>query len=112
MAGRGMIGGVGAQRLATTRVLVFPRMRASQVPIPNPFPEPPVPEIDAAGLMVPPWVKYPSIPRASIGWRMGEGEGYWDDFRAWWERQPTVVQAQVRVAYPEPAGWSGFYDRV
>ena len=78
----------------------------------NPFPDPPVPEFDAAGLMVPPWVKYPAIPRASIGWRMGEGEGYWDDFRAWWESQPATIHTAVRAAYPEPPGWAGFYERV
>jgi hypothetical protein len=80
--------------------------------MPDPFPDPPVPAFDTAGLMVPPWIKYPDILRASIGWRMGEGEGYWDDFRAWWEQQPVEVQAQVKTAYPEPSGWSGFYERV
>ena len=78
----------------------------------SPFPDPPVPEFDVAGLMVPPWVKHPAIPRASIGWRMGEGEAYWDDFRAWWESQPADVQAAVRAAYPEPPGWAEFYERV
>ena len=82
------------------------------MPMPDPFPDPPVPEFDAAGLMVPPWVKYPAIPRASIGWRMGEGEEYWDGFRAWWEQQPASIHARVRAAYPELAGWSGFYERV
>jgi hypothetical protein len=78
----------------------------------NPFPDPPMPEFDLAGLMVPPWVKYPAIPRASIGWRMGEGEEYWDNFRAWWDRQQVDIQAAVRATYPEPSGWVGFYERV
>ena len=78
----------------------------------NPFPDPPVPEFDSAGLMVPPWIKYPAIPRASIGWRMGEAEGYWDDFRTWWESQPVSVHTAVRAAYPELPGWAGFYERV
>ena len=78
----------------------------------DPFPDPAVPTFDAAGLMIPPWVKYPAIPRASIGWRMGEGEGYWDDFRDWWKKQSEVVREHVKAVYPEPPTWSGFYDRV
>jgi hypothetical protein len=78
----------------------------------DPFPDPPVPAFDAAGLMVPPWIKFPAIPRASIGWRMGEGEGYWDDFREWWAEQPAVVREQMQSAYPTPTGWGGFYERV
>jgi hypothetical protein len=80
--------------------------------IANMFPDPPIPDFDAAGLMVPPWVKYPAIPRASIGWRMGEGEEYWDNFRVWWEQQLPEVRDRVQSTYPEPAGWSGFYERV
>jgi hypothetical protein len=76
----------------------------------DPFPDPEVPAFDGAGLMVPPWVKYPAIPRASIGWSMGEGEEYWDAFRAWWAAQPIELRVRVRASYPEPEGWSGFYD--
>jgi hypothetical protein len=76
------------------------------------FPDPPVPTFDGAGLMVPPFVKCARIPRASIGWRMGEGEEYWDEFRAWWGRQPAGVRAEVRDAYPEPLGWVRFYDEL
>ena len=71
----------------------------------------PAPTFDRAGLMVPPWVKYPGMPRVSIGWRMGEGERYWDEFRAWW-RQSAGVRADVRSAYPEPLGWMKFYDEL
>jgi hypothetical protein len=67
---------------------------------------------DRAGLMIPPWVKYPAIPRASIGWRLGEGEDYWDEFRAWWSRQPAGVRAEVQAAYPEPLGWVFFYKEL
>jgi hypothetical protein len=30
--------------------------------------------------MIPPWKKYPDIPRFSIGWRMGDGEDYYAQF--------------------------------
>ena len=76
------------------------------------FLDPLVPKFGTTGLMVPPWAKYPSSPRASVCWRMGEGEGYWDDFRAWWEVQPAAIQVAVRAAYPEPPGWVGFYECV
>src|SRR4051812_18563652 len=78
----------------------------------SPFPDPEIPTFDAASLMIPPWIKYPAIPRASIGWRMGEGEGYWDDFRLWWNEQEESTRQRVRTAYTEPSGWSGFYERV
>lgn len=77
----------------------------------DPFPDPPVPTVDDDGLMIPPWVKYPAIPRASIGWRMGEGEEYWDEFRGWWQVQTVETRQLVRARYPEPAGWSEFYLR-
>lgn len=72
----------------------------------------PVPTFDRAGLMVPPFVKYPRMARVVVGWRMGEGEKYWDEFRAWWGRQPAGVRATVRDAYPEPLGWVMFYDEL
>jgi hypothetical protein len=77
-----------------------------------PFPDPPVPDIDSAGLRVPPWVKYPNIPLGSLGWRMGTGEEYWYSFRDWWCAQPGATRLAVKTAYPEPAGWSGFYARL
>ena len=34
-------------------------------------------------LMAPLWLKYPSIPEGSIGWRMGYGESYAEQFYQW-----------------------------
>ena len=67
-------------------------------------------ERDTEGLMVPPWVMYPAMPRASIGWRMGYGEEYWDDFRVWWLTQTAEVHSRVQTKYAEPPDWSGFYE--
>jgi len=39
----------------------------------RPFPDPEIPSIDAGGLMIPPWIKYPNLPKGSVGWRMGVG---------------------------------------
>ena len=69
-------------------------------------------EKDTDGLMAPPWIKNPAMPRASIGWRMGYGEEYWDEFRVWWLAQTAEVRVRVQTNYPEPPGWSGFYQNV
>ena len=65
---------------------------------------------ETEGLMVPPWIEYPAMPRTSIGWRMGYGEEYWDEFRAWWLAQSPDVRGQMKAQYPEPPGWTGFYQ--
>jgi hypothetical protein len=75
----------------------------------GPFPDPQVPSTDASGFMVPPWVKYPNIPRQSIGWRMGVGEQYLQEFVSWWSKQVRANRLALRDAYPEPEQWSGFF---
>jgi hypothetical protein len=76
----------------------------------GPFPDPPIQDLDADGLMVPPWIKYPNIGEGSIGWRMGIGEHYKDTlYPVWWSRQPRPVRLRVRKQYPEPNWWSGYY---
>jgi hypothetical protein len=56
----------------------------------------------------PPWVKYPSIPCYSIGWRMGVGEEY---MREWWFNPIfSGKDSSVRVDYfkkylPLPFSW-------
>jgi hypothetical protein len=69
----------------------------------------PAPNPDDEALRLPPWVKYPNIARRSIGWQMGLGEDYWVAFRRWWGGQPEETRERVRVKYPEPAEWSGYY---
>lgn len=69
----------------------------------------PDPDPDAEGLRLPPWRKYPNIPRGSIGWRMGFGEEHWDEFYEWWLLQPEETRTRIRVKYPEPPEWAGFY---
>ena len=67
-------------------------------------------ELAAHGTLVPPWIKYPEIPRRSIGWRMGSGEWYLDLWRYWWER----LDAAAREAYvarwtpDRPDAWSNW----
>jgi hypothetical protein len=75
----------------------------------GPWPDPPIPDLDSDGLMVPPWIKYPNLPRTSMGWRMGQGEAYRDDFDLWWSRQPRNIRLAARSKYPESVEWSGFW---
>jgi hypothetical protein len=76
----------------------------------KPFPNPPIPDTDAEGLRVPPWIKYPNIPLGSIGWRMGAGEEYLISFDDWWLKQTITIQLQVKTTYPAPELWSNFYS--
>jgi hypothetical protein len=86
-------------------------MRISSRKTVDPFPDPPVPEIDGDGLMVPPWIKFPNIPLGSMGWRMGMGELYWARFVNWFRAQSTEIRAQVAAKYPEDEDWADFYQR-
>jgi len=73
------------------------------------WPDPPIPDLDGAGLMRPPWQKYPNLLRQSMGWRMGQGEVYLDQFKVWWSRQARDIRLATKAKYPEPAEWSGYW---
>lgn len=77
----------------------------------GPWPDPPVPDFDSGGLMNPPWIKFPNLPPASMGWRMGQGEAYLDDFAVWMSRQTRTTRLAVRSKYPEPIEWAGFWTK-
>ena len=56
--------------------------------------------------LLPPWRKYPEIPRYSIGWRMGSGEFY----LMVWDRWAKRLNRKQRTAYfknytPIPVEW-------
>jgi ADP-ribosylglycohydrolase len=78
----------------------------------EPFPNPEVPDIDSAGIMVPPWIKFPNLPFGSIGWRMGAGEYYYDRYAEWYQSQNTPMRKSTRKKYLEPRDWSGCYARL
>lgn len=62
--------------------------------------------------MAPVWEKYPDIPRGSIGWRMGRGEEYYDEFYRWFSNLDAVGQSNYILAHPEPVEWKGFYTTI
>jgi hypothetical protein len=65
----------------------------------------------ANGRLQPPWLVYPHIQFASIGWRMGPGEDYWVKFDAWYAALSGTERDQYERDYPEPKSWDGFYAR-
>lgn len=69
--------------------------------------------------MVPPWIKYPTIPVKSMGWRMGEPQQYLINFKKWWFTLTREEKENYREVYPAPESWheanyknsgSFFYD--
>ena len=78
----------------------------------GPWPEPPIPEFDSEKLMVPPWFKFPNLPRGSMGWRMGIGEEYKDKFSNWLMAQTGAIKLRIREKYSEPPEWEGFYNKM
>jgi hypothetical protein len=60
--------------------------------------------------MQPPWVAHPEIPFMSIGWRMGYGEEYWDEFDRWYKALPPARRDQYTCDNPAPSSWPGFYE--
>jgi hypothetical protein len=86
-------------------------MALPSLPHVSDWPEPPIPEVDDSGFVVPPWVKFPNIPARSIGWRMGVGEAHAIKFHEWYTQQPEEIRAVVRSRYPEPIAWTGYFQR-
>lgn len=61
-------------------------------------------------LMPPPWLAYRHIECCSIGWRMGYGEYYLDQFLAWLNSLSNEEQSEYRNLFPEPLTWKGWWD--
>ena len=59
----------------------------------------------------PPWVRFPELPRASMGWRMGAGETALMRFSEYMRDLSSEEAHKVKQRYPEPPGWEGFFDR-
>lgn len=62
--------------------------------------------------MDPPWRKYPDIPAGSIGWRMGSGEEYYNEFYRWFSGLSGAEQAAYSLANKPPSGWHNLYDTI
>lgn len=55
--------------------------------------------------MPPPWLRYPTIPQGSIGWRMGYGESYLDEYRIWKNTLTEEQKQQHQRLFPKPVCW-------
>ncbi len=62
-------------------------------------------------LMPPPWLAYRQIECCSIGWRMGYGEYYLDQFLEWFDSLSDEEQSEYRTLFPEPLTWKGWWDK-
>lgn len=62
--------------------------------------------------MEPPWQKYPELPAGSIGWRMGRGEDYYNDFYKWFSGLLPSEQEAYALANEPPRGWLNLYDTI
>ena len=56
--------------------------------------------------MAPLWLMYPHIPNGSIGWRMGYGESYGDEFYRWFHTLSREEKEEYNRKFPEPVCWS------
>ncbi len=65
-------------------------------------------EKELSDARLPLWLAFPDIPRYSIGWRMGAGDGYSWDFYQWWQALSPAAQQEYQQRYPEPVGWRGW----
>jgi ribA/ribD-fused uncharacterized protein len=61
-------------------------------------------------ILPPPWIKYPQIPRVSIGWRMGAGEGYMCEWGPWYGGLSEAGKRKYQAMFPAPAGeWADYW---
>jgi hypothetical protein len=61
-------------------------------------------------ILPPPWIKYPQIPRVSIGWRMGAGEGYMCEWGPWYGGLSEDGKRKYQAMFPAPAGeWADYW---
>ena len=61
-------------------------------------------ELTSQGDLLPVWMRYPQIPRYSIGWRMGEGEYYMLAWNCWadgMEREQLVRYFKRYLPIPQ-----------
>ncbi|WP_052257608.1 hypothetical protein [Leisingera sp. ANG-DT] len=64
------------------------------------------------GTIIPPWCEIPGYGHTSMCWRMGGGEDYMRNFRAWFSQLETNDRIQFETKFPEPQDWSGFYKSI
>ena len=59
---------------------------------------------------LPPWLAFPALEPASIGWRMGGGEDHIYKLVVYFRYCSQDEKDEYKRRYPEPPGWSGWYE--
>jgi len=67
-------------------------------------------ELAAHGTLLPPWEKYPDIPRYSIGWRMGYGEWYLWLWQEWYARLTDPEREAYQARWVPSGEFEDFYS--
>lgn len=60
--------------------------------------------------MMPPWEKYPELPRGSMGWRMGYGEDYATRWSLWYGGLTEEGKGKYRRSIAVPEQWRDWID--
>jgi len=61
--------------------------------------------------MTPPWEKYPECKCFSIGWRMGRGEDYMDEWRDYINAMTQIETDEYFSSLSIPEEWERFVDQ-
>ena len=62
--------------------------------------------------MEPPWAKYPDIPAGAVGWRMGDGEDYYNRFYRWFSSLSPAEQDRFADDHEPPPEWAKLYKNI
>ena len=57
-----------------------------------------------------PWIEFPDLPRGSLGWRMGAGEAYLDQFVEWLYQHGESGVSDYIFNNPPPEEWQNLFD--
>jgi hypothetical protein len=60
--------------------------------------------------LAPPWIEHPYISWHSNDWTMGPAGFYLWQWEAWFRALGQSARDDYSSKYPEPEGWSGFYE--
>lgn len=60
--------------------------------------------------MIPPWLQFSDYPRFCIGWRMGAGEDYMENWREFLKNLSPDEKEQYKNDNPAPEEWESIYD--
>ncbi|WP_432651063.1 NADAR family protein [Huintestinicola sp.] len=55
--------------------------------------------------MAPPWLKYPELFYGCIGWRMGYGECYMEEYLHWLDGLNEAKRKEFEEKFPKPVSW-------